>query len=83
MRTPYEKQEDWFISAVKIKNVIFLCSFYTDDKKAKIQAGRTQREEHFEYWGRKFEQYMLTGNTKIFNSPLKQLLKYIINVIVY
>lgn len=75
MRTPYENQEDWLISAVKIKNVIFLCSFYTDDKKAKIQAGKTKQEEHFEYWGRKFEQYVLTGNTNIFVSSIEQSLK--------
>lgn len=66
MRTPYEQQEDWFIIATKLKNLIFLCAFYTAEKKHKLRIGRTQKEKLFEFWGYKFEQYMLSGENFFF-----------------
>lgn len=61
MKTPYEYSESWFICATKVKNVIFLCAFYTNQKKRKLQQPLTEREKRFEYWGFKFEQFLLTG----------------------
>lgn len=66
MKTPYEEKEGWLVCATKVKNLIFLCAFHTDEKKKQIQVGQTDREKRFEYWGYKFEQYMLAGLKYVF-----------------
>lgn len=61
----YEQQEGWLICATKVNSLIFLCAFNTEEKKLALQRGKTPKEKLFEYWGRKFEQYLLTGNKLI------------------
>lgn len=61
MRTPYEYSEGWRICATNVKNIIFLCAFYTDEKKQKMQQNVTEKDHRFEYWGFKFEQCVLSG----------------------
>lgn len=56
MKTPFLESDDWCIDAVKVRNMIFLCVIPTEDDKKIYQKFKPN-----EYWGRKFEQCMQTG----------------------
>lgn len=71
MKSPFEYRDGWRICASKFKNFIFLCAFYTDEKKELLARPPSPRTQRFEYWGYKFEQYLLTGwfvNQRTINS---------------
>lgn len=60
MKSPFEYRDGWRICASKFKNFIFLCAFYTEEKKELLSKPPTLRTQRFEYWGYRFEQYLLT-----------------------
>lgn len=57
LRTPYEKWNGWKICVAKFKGNYYLCGFDLELKEEKSESLRRAL-----YWGRKFENFMLSGN---------------------
>ena len=64
MCTPYERRDGWEFNAVKFKNTIYLCAVETEQKRAQRQ-NETQRQKEMCSWGFKFEQYVLSEQTRV------------------
>ncbi|XP_065199568.1 decapping and exoribonuclease protein-like isoform X2 [Planococcus citri] len=73
MKTPFEYKDGWRICASKFRNFIFLCAFYTDEKKDLLAKPPTPRQQRFEYWGYKFEQYLLTESPEKYPNTSKPI----------
>uniref|UniRef100_A0A131Y6I6 Decapping nuclease n=1 Tax=Ixodes ricinus TaxID=34613 RepID=A0A131Y6I6_IXORI len=58
--TPYEAKEDWLVAATLFRGTTYLYAFPTEAEKAR-NAAQTPRQDRMTFWGRKFEQYMVTG----------------------
>ena len=67
MCTPYERRDGWEFNAVKFKNTIYLCAVETEQKRAQRQ-NETQRQRDMCSWGYKFEQYVLSDQTRVNDS---------------
>lgn len=58
--TPYERQDDWCIEAVKWKGTIYLLAIPTSRRLASKDR-ETERQRQMSSWGYKFEQYMTSS----------------------
>ncbi|GAB0094227.1 Decapping nuclease DXO homolog [Sergentomyia squamirostris] len=77
MCTPYEassRSESWIILATKYRGTIYLCQEESDEKRDEI-LNETEDQKRFQYYGYKFEQYILTEKLNIPNDLTKPVIE--------
>jgi len=57
LNTPYEQRDPWVMRITKWRGTIYILQVETETEKER-KLNLTERDEQFQYWGYKFEQYM-------------------------
>lgn len=72
--TPYENREDWLVAATKFRGTVYLYAFDTENDR-KRKAKETEFQDRMCFWGRKFEQYIVSaepGQVPDTNAPVNE-----------